>query len=93
MLTLILLANINSTVVNQPNPGTAIYCPVFMTKARAVFGGPGTTPRPLEKILQRSLCFNQVVRPLQEFCILEGYEKKRCKARTLSWIKSGRKKK
>jgi|TARA_Y100000591_G_C21683626_1_gene619401 hypothetical protein len=93
MLTLILLANINTNVVNHPNPSTAIYCPVFMTRAKAVFGGPDTTPTPLGKILQRSLCFNQVVKPLQDFCILEGYEEKRCKARTLTWIKAGRKKK
>lgn len=93
ILSFLTVIAINTNVVNQPSPNTQIYCPVFMTKSRAIFGGPDTTPSPLDKILQRSLCFNQVVKPLQDFCILAGYEEKKCKARTLAWIKTGRKKK
>jgi len=93
ILSFLTVIAINTNVVNQPSPNTQIYCPVFMTKSRAIFGGPDTTPSPLGKILQRSLCFNQVVKPLQDFCILAGYEEKKCKARTLAWIKTGRKKK
>ena len=93
ILSFLTVVALNTNVVNQASPNTQIYCPVFMTRAQAIFGKPNTPPRPRNKILQRAMCFNQVVKPLQDFCILAGYEEKKCKARTLAWIKSGRKKK
>jgi len=93
ILSFLTVVALNTNVVNQASPNTQIYCPVFMTKAQAIFGKPNTPPQARNKILQRAMCFNQVVKPLQDFCILAGYEEKKCKARTLAWIKSGRKKK
>ena len=93
ILSFLAVIAINTSVVNQASPSTQIYCPVFMTKAQAIFGKPNTPPQPRNKILQRAMCFNQVVKPLQNFCIMAGYEEKKCKARTLAWITAGRKKK
>jgi hypothetical protein len=91
MLGLLLATALNTNVVNQPSPNTQIYCPVFMTRGQAIFGKPGAPPKARNKILQRAMCFNQVVKPLQDFCILAGYEEKKCKARTLAWINSSKK--
>ena len=93
MLALLLASAINTNVVNQASPSTQIHCPVFMTRSQALFGKPSTPPTPHNKILQRAMCFSQVVKPLQDYCIMSGYEEKKCKARTLAWIKAGRKKK
>jgi hypothetical protein len=88
-LALILLAapGLETNVVNQGNPSTGILCPVFMTKGEAIFGGPDVKPRGHNKVLQRHMCFTQVVIPLQSICIMQGYEENRCKARTIKWIK------
>ena len=93
ILSFLTVVALNTSVVNQASPNTQIYCPVFMTRAQAIFGRPDAPPKARNKILQRAMCFNQVVKPLQDFCIMAGYEEKKCKARTLEWIKSGRKKK
>ena len=93
MLAMLLATTLTTDVVNQASPSTRIYCPVFMTRAQAIFGQPDKPPKVHNKILQRAMCFNQVVKPLQDYCIMAGYEEKKCKARTLAWIKSGRKKK
>ena len=88
-IALILLAapGLETNVVNQGNPSTGILCPVFMTKGEAIFGGPDVKPRGHNKVLQRHMCFTQVVAPLQSICIMQGYEENRCKARTIKWIK------
>jgi len=88
-ITLILLAapGLETNVVNQANPSTGIYCPIFMTKGEAIFGGPDVKPRGHNKVLQRHMCFTQVVIPLQQICIGQGYSGKRCKKRTIKWIK------
>ena len=86
---LILLAapSLDTNVVNQGNPSTGIYCPVFMTKSEAIFGGPDVKPRGLNKVLQKHMCFTHVVMPLQQICIMEGHNEKRYKMRTIKWIK------
>jgi hypothetical protein len=91
ILSFLTVVALNTNVVNQASPSTQIYCPVFMTMGQAIFGKPGTPPKAHNKILQRAMCFNQVVKPLQDFCILAGYEEKKCKARTLSWINASKK--
>jgi len=89
LATLILLASpgLETNVVNQPNPSTGIQCPVFMTWGEAVFGGPDIKPKAHKSVLQRHMCFSQVVLPLQHLCIAEGYDENRCKIRSLKWIK------
>ena len=86
---LVLLAapGLETNVVNQGNPSTGIYCPVFMTKGEAIFGGPDVKPRGLNKVLQKHMCFTHVVMPLQQICIMQGHNEKRCKMRTVNWIK------
>ena len=85
---LIILASpgVEINIVNQANPSTSIECPVFMTLGQAVFGGPDLKPKAHNSILQRHMCFSQVVMPLQELCISEGYDEQRCKLRSLMWI-------
>ena len=85
---LILLASpgVETNVVNQPSPSTGIQCPVFMTWGEAVFGGPNVKPKAHNSVLQRHMCFSQVVLPLQQICISEGHNEQRCKMRTLKWI-------
>jgi hypothetical protein len=86
---LVLLAapNLQTNVVNQSNPSTSIYCPVFMTKGEAIFGGPNVKPRGYNKTLQRHMCFTHIVRPLQHICILEGFDQGKCIKRSLNWIR------
>ena len=92
ILALVLSLGINTNVVNQPSPSTKIHCPVFLTRSQAVFGRPNSSATAFSAILQRSMCYTQVVSPLQAACILAGYKESKCKLRTITWIKSGRKK-
>ena len=87
ILALLATPSLETNVVNQGNPSTGIQCPIFMTKGEAIFGGPDVKPRGHNKVLQRHMCYVQVVKPLQMKCLSEGYKKERCVMRTIKWIK------
>ena len=69
---LVLLSSpgVETNIVNQANPSTSIYCPLFVTRGEAVFGGPDVKPRGHNKTLQRHMCFSYIVRPLHDRNIL-----------------------
>jgi len=92
ILALVLSLGINTNVVNQPSPSTKIQCPVFLTRSQVMFGKPTRPATAYGAILQRSMCYTQIVRPLQSACILAGYKETKCKLRTVTWVKSRRKK-
>jgi len=89
LVSLVLLAapGLETNVINQSNPSTTIYCPVFMTKGQSIFGGPDIKPRKHNEVLQRHMCFTYVVRPLQDLCIAEGYNMGKCIKRSLKWVR------
>ncbi len=87
---LVLLSSpgVETNIVNQANPSTSIYCPLFVTRGEAVFGGPDVKPRGHNKTLQRHMCFSYIVRPLQALCVQQGYDQVKCAARSVKWIKN-----